>query len=176
MIRRAAAEAAAVAYALADVAVIMAPSVVLSSSAYRSGVSGSPGLDLVLASALVGAGHAVIAWARLRSEVRVAARRLDVWIASFDALVVLAVGVTLLMVMILEGFAGEHALLINEGWPVLGLWFGVLLLAVGVSEITGRLLFRWLERSAVVIRVAGAGPRYVGGRLRISGHGRRSQG
>ena len=176
MIRRTAAEAAAVAYALADVAVIMAPSVVLSSSAYRSGVSGSPGLDLVLASALVGSGHAVVAWARLRAEVRVAARRLDVWIASFDALVVLAVGVTLLMVMILEGFAGEHALLLNRGWPVLGLWFGVLLLAVGVSELTGRLLFRWLERSPSVVRVTGGGARYVGGTPRISGHGRSAQG
>lgn len=171
MIRRTAGEVAAVAYALADVAVIMAPSVVLSSSAYQSGVSGSPGSDLVLASALVGAGHAVVAWARLRAEVRVAARRLDVWIASLDALVVLAVGVTLLMVMILEGFAGEHALLINEGWPVLGLWVGVLLVAVGVSELTGRLLFRWLERSSSVVRVTGDGARYVGGRPRISRHG-----
>ena len=176
MIRQAAAEVAAVAYALADVAVIMAPSVVLSSSGYRAGVSGSPGLDLVLASALVGAGHAVVAWARLRAEVRVAARRLDVWIASFNALVVLAVGVTLLLVMILEGFAGEHALLINEGWPVLALWFGVLLLAVGVSEITGRLLFQWLERSPSVVRITGDGARYVGGRPGISGHGGSTQG
>jgi hypothetical protein len=174
--RRAAAEAAAVAYALVDVAVIMAPALVLSSSSYRSGVSGTPGLDLVLASAVVGAGHAVVAWARLRAEVRVAARRLDVWIASIDALVVLAVGVTLLMVMILEGFAGEHALLINEGWPVLGLWLGVLLLAVGVSELTGRLLFRWLERSTSVVRVTGDGAHFVGGRPRISGHGGSTQG
>ena len=176
MIRRAAGEAAALAYALADVAVIMAPSIVLSSSAYRSGVADSPGLDLVLASAAVGAGHAVIAWARLRAEVRMAARRLDVWIASFDALVVLAVGVTLFMVVILEGFADEHALLINEGWPVLGLWFGVLLLVVGVSEVTGRLLFRWLERSPSIIRVKGGGARYVGPRPRISGRGGGAQG
>jgi hypothetical protein len=105
----------------------MAPSIVLSTSAYRSGVSGSPGLDLVLASAAVGLVHAVIAWSRLREETRTAARRLDVWIASFDALVVLAVGVTLLMITVLESFAGEHAILINEGWPVLALWLGVLL-------------------------------------------------
>ena len=176
MSRRRAAEAAAIAYALVDVAVIMAPSVVLSASAYESRISGSPGLDLVLASAVVGAGHAVVAYGRLRSELRVAARRLDVWIASFDALVVLAVGVTLLMVVILEGFAGEHAFLINQGWPVLGLWFGVLLLAVGVSELTGRLLFRWLERPPSVLRVTGDGARYVGGRPRISGHGRSAQG
>ena len=137
MSRRAAAEAAAVAYALVDVAVIMAPALVLSSSSYRSGVSGTPGLDLVLASAVVGAGHAVVAWARLRAEVRVAARRLDVWIASIDALVVLA---------------------------------------VGVSELTGRLLFRWLERSTSVVRVTGDGAHFVGGRPRISGHGGSTQG
>ncbi len=152
MIQRAAGEAAAGAYAAIDLAVIMAPSVVLSTSAYRSGVSGSPGLDLVLASAAVGVPHAVIAWSRLRDETRTAARRLDVWIASFDALVVLAVGVTLLMITVLEGFAGEHAVLINEGWPVLALWLGILLLAVSVSELTGRFLFRWLERAPYVAR------------------------
>lgn len=152
MIRRAAGEVAAATYAAVDLAVIMAPSIVLSSSAYRSGVSGSPGMDLLVASAAVGAVHAVIAWARLRSETRLAARRLDVWIASFDSLVVLAVGVTLLMVIVLEGFAGEHAVLINEGWPVIGLWLGVLLLAVALSELTGRLLFRWLERAPLVVR------------------------
>jgi hypothetical protein len=97
--------------------------------------------------------HAVIAWSRLREETRTAARRLDVWIASFDALVVLAVGVTLLMITVLEGFAGEHAVLINEGWPVLALWLGILLLAVSVSELTGRFLFRWLERAPYVARV-----------------------
>ena len=152
MIQRATGEVVAAAYALVDFAVIMAPSVVLSTSAYRSGVSGSPGLDLVLASAAVGVVHAIIAWSRLREETRTAARRLDVWIASFDALVVLAVGVTLLMITVLEGFAGEHAVLINQGWPVLALWLGVLLLAVSVSELTGRLLFRWLERAPYVAR------------------------
>ena len=152
MIGRTAGEVAAAAYAAVDLAVVMAPSVVLSSSAYRSGVSGTPGMDLILTSAAVGVVHAVIAWARLRTETRQAARRLDVWIASIDALVVLAVGVTLLMVVVLEGFAGEHAILVNEGWPVLGLWLGVLLLAVALSELTGRLLFRWLERAPLVLR------------------------
>ena len=152
MIQRTAGEIAAAAYASVDLAVIMAPSIVLSTSAYRSGVSGSPGLDLVLASAAIGVPHAVIAWSRLREETRTAARRLDVWIASFDALVVLAVGVTLLMITVLEGFAGEHAILINQGWPVLALWVGVLLLAVTVSELTGRLVFRWLERAPYVAR------------------------
>ncbi len=152
MITRTAGEAAAAAYALADVAVIMAPSVVLASSAYRAGVSGSPGLDLLVASGAVGAVHAVIAWARLRTETRLAARRLDVWIASFNSLVVLAVGVTLLMIIVLEGFAGEHAVLVNEGRPVLALWLGVLLLAVCLSELTGRFLFRWLERAPLRVR------------------------
>jgi hypothetical protein len=152
VIRRAAGEVAAGAYAFLDVAVIMAPSLVLSTSAYQSGIAGSPSLDLVVASAAVGALHAVVAWTRLRTETRMAARRLDVWIASFDALVVLAVCVTLLMITVLEGFAGEHAILINEGWPVLALWIGVLLLAVALSEATGRLIFRWLERAPLAVR------------------------
>ena len=156
MSKRATGEVAAVIYAVVDAAVIMAPSVVLASSALRSGLTGSP--DLVLASAAVGAVHAVIAWSRLRGETRMATRRADVWIASIDALVVLALGVTLLMVVILEGFASEHANLINRGWPVLGLWLGVLLVAVGLAEVTGRLVFRWLEPPRGVVSAQAAAP------------------
>jgi hypothetical protein len=152
VIGRTAGECAAALYGLVDLGVIMAPSVVLASSAYRSGVSGTPGLDLLLASAAVGLVHAVVAWSRLRAETRVAHRRMDVWIASFDALVVLAIGVTLLMITVLEGFAGEHAVLMREGWPVLGLWLGVLGVAVALAELTGRSIFRWLERAPLVVR------------------------
>ncbi len=152
MIRRTAGQLASALYALVDLAVIMAPSIVLAGSAYRSGVTGTPGVDLLVASGIVGVVHAFVAGSRLRSEMRLAVRRLDPLIAALDALVVLAVCVTLLMIIVLEGFAGEHAVLVNEGRPVLALWLGVLLLAVCLSELTGRFLFRWLERAPLRVR------------------------
>jgi hypothetical protein len=157
--RRAADQLASWLYAVVDLAVIMAPSLVLAGSAYQSGVSGTPGVDLLVTSGVVGVAHAVVAGARLRSEMRLAVRRLDPLIAALDALVVLAVCVTLLMVVVLEGFAGEHAVLVNEGWPVVALWVGVLLLAVALAELTGRLIFRWLEGAPQRRVVSGrAGP------------------
>lgn len=145
MIARAATEVAAVAHAVVDAGIIMAPSVVLATSARQGGLPGSHGLDLVVASAVIATVHGLVAWSRLRGETRVAARRVDVWIAALDSLIVLALGVTLLMIVILGGFAETHAAIINQGWPVLGLWVGVLLAAVALSEVTGRAVFRWLE-------------------------------
>lgn len=149
MRRRDAIRLAAGVYAAADVAVIMAPSVVLAVAASKGGLSGSHGVDLVLASAAVGAIHAGIAFSRLIDEGRAAARRLDVWIAALDALVVLALGATLLLVVVLGGFATQHDALVSEGWSVVWLWIGVLVGAVALAELCGRSLFRWLERAAV---------------------------
>lgn len=140
---------AAVVYAVADLAVLMAPSVVLAVTARKGGLSGGHGLDLVLASVGVGVIHAGIAFSRLTNESRVAARRLDVWIAALDALVVLALGATLLLILLLGGFAAQHDVLVNEGWSVVWLWIGVLLGAVALAELCGRYLFRWLERAAL---------------------------
>jgi hypothetical protein len=147
VIGRAAKELAAIAYAVVDAGVIMAPSIVLASSARQGGLPGSHGLDLVVLSAVIGGADALVAWSRLRGETRMAERRVDVWIASIDSLIVLALGVTLLVIAVLGGFAEEHAVIINEGWSVLWLWTGVLLLAVTLSEVAGRLVFSWLEPS-----------------------------
>ena len=154
MITRAAIEVAAITYAVVDAAVIMAPSIVLAVSARQGGLPGSHGLDLVAASLVIAVVDGVIAYGRLRGETRVAERRADVWIAALDSLVVLALGATLLMIAILGGFAEEHATIINEGWPVLALWVGVLLVAVTLAEVTGRVVFRWLEPAADVHDVA----------------------
>lgn len=150
MRRRSTIRLAAAAYAAIDVAVLMAPSVVLAVEARKGGLSGSHGVDLVLASAAVGAVHAGIAFSRLIDESRAAARRLDVWIAALDALVVLALGATLLLVIVLGGFADQHDVLISQGWSVVWLWIGVLGGAVVLAELSGRFLFRWLERAAVL--------------------------
>ena len=134
--------------AAVDFGVIMAPSVVLVVTANQGGMPNTHGLDLFVASGLVAAVHARVVWGRLRDEVSHAGRVVDVWLAAFDSLVVLALGVTGLLLFILGGFAEQHAALINRGWPVLALWTGILILAVAISEFTGRCIFRWLEPPA----------------------------
>lgn len=132
-------------YAALDFAVIVAPSLAVKAAADRGGMGGTQGMDLVVASTLLGAGHGVLAWSRLRSEERTAVRRGDLWIAAVDSLVVLALGATLPIIAVLYGFADEHASLADLGYPVVALWAGLQLLAVGAAEATGRLVFWWLE-------------------------------
>ena len=74
-----------------------------------------------------------------------AVRRADMWIAAGDALVVLAIAATLLPIVVLWRFADEHASMANRGYPVVVLWLGVQLVAVGLAELTGRVVFWWLE-------------------------------
>lgn len=137
-----------VVFAAIDFLVVIAPSVVLAFTARQGGLPDSHGFDLVVASALIGSIHAAIVWDRLRDETRHAHRVMDVWISEFDSLVVLALGATMLLVIVLGGFAEQHAVMVNNGWPVIALWTGVQVSAVVISEITGRLLFWWLEEKA----------------------------
>jgi hypothetical protein len=143
---RTAVRAGAVAYAVADVAVLVAPSVVLALEARKGGISGFHGLDLVVVSGVVGVVHAIVVVRRLLGEVRTAVRPLDVWIAATDSLVVLAIAVNVLLIAVLGGFAEQHAVLVNRGWWVVWLWVGVQGAAVAVAEGTGRVVFAWLER------------------------------
>ena len=132
-------------YAAVDFAAIMAPALYLKVTADRAGLGGNEGVDLIFASTVIGAAHAVLAWRRLRSEERLARRRADLWIASIDALVVLALGATLLLIAVLHGFADEHASLADRGYPVVALWVGIQLVAVTAAEATGWFVFWWLE-------------------------------
>lgn len=134
-------------FAIIDFVVILAPSFVLAGTARQGGLPDSQGDDLMVASALIGAVHGVIVWTRLRDETRHAHRIIDVWISEFDSLVVLALGATMLLVIVLGGFAEQHAVLVNNGWPVIALWTGVQVTAVALSELSGRVVFRWLEPS-----------------------------
>jgi hypothetical protein len=136
---------AAALYAAVDFVVILAPAAALKLAADRGGMGDLNGMDLVLASAVLGTGHALIAGWRLRSEERIAVRRADMWIAAVDALVVLALAATLLPITVLWRFADEHASMANHGYPVVALWLGVQVVAVGVAEVTGRFVFWWLE-------------------------------
>lgn len=132
-------------YAAVDFAVILAPAAAVKLAADRGGMGDAEGLDLIVASALLGAVHAVFAFRRLRSEERVAVRRADMWLAAVDSLVMLALGATVLLVAVLYGFADEHASVADRGYPVVVLWTGVQLVAVVIAEATGRLVFWWLE-------------------------------
>ena len=132
-------------YAALDFTVILAPSIAAKLASDRGGMGDTEGIDLIAASFVLGIAHALVAWSRLRFEKRVAVRRADMWIAAVDALVVLALGATLLLVAILYGFADEHASLADRGYPVVVLWAGIQVAAIALAEVTARVVFRWLE-------------------------------
>jgi hypothetical protein len=132
-------------YGAVDFAVILTPAFSMKIASDHGGMGDTDGLDLIVASTLLGAVHAVIASARLRSEERIAVRRADMWIAAMDALVVLTLAATVLPLAVLWGFADEHASIANHGYPVVALWAGVQLVAVALAEATGRVVFWWLE-------------------------------
>lgn len=133
------------AYGLIDFLVILAPALAVKVASDRGGMGDADGLDLVIASAVLGALHGLVAATRLRSEERTAVRRTDMWIAAVDALVVLTVAATVLPVLMLWGFADEHASLASRGYPVVALWAGVQVTAIVLAEATGRVVFWWLE-------------------------------
>lgn len=132
-------------YAAACFGAVLAPALAVRWSVFRSDTAGIAGRDLVAASVIIGAAHATVAWTRLRCEKRTAARRSHIWIASLNALVVLALSASLLVLGVLEHFADEHAAVTNRGLPVVAVWSGLQLVAVALAEITGRLVFWWLE-------------------------------
>ena len=135
----------AVLYALVDAAVIIFPAVAVRATGQRVGIEGEYDADLLVASVIIAGVHAVIAWRRLVDEERAAERASDVWIASIDALVVLAFCSTFLITAVLLGFTDVHALLAQRGAPVVLLWSGMAVVSVVLAEITGHLVYRWLE-------------------------------
>ena len=131
-------------YAAVCFAVVLAPAIAVRYTSASLDIEPA-GLDLVIASSIIGGVHAVMAWMRLRCEERTAVRRLDMWIAALNSLVVLALGATLLLMAVLVRFADEHAYMANQGYPVVFLWAGVQLVAVVLAEAVGRFVFWWLE-------------------------------
>lgn len=124
------------------------PAVVLAVVAEKGGLPTAHGLDLVAVSAALGLVHAIVVWKRLTTELRRGIAFLDAFIAEFDALVVLALLATGLLIVVLGGLAPEHSALVNQGWPVIGLWAVVLFTAIGVAELTRTAVLRWLGGAA----------------------------
>jgi hypothetical protein len=141
---RAADTVVAAGFAIAGFAVTFTPAVLMRSEVLNAGI-GSLDDDVLAASAAVGAVAMVLAWRRVRNQERTATRRLHVWIASFNALVTLALAASLLLLLVLYLFPDEHASLANRGFPVFALWAGVQAVAVLLAEATGWLFFSWLE-------------------------------
>lgn len=145
MTRRSVDYAVAGIYAAACFAAVLAPALAVRWTVFRTDVGGVGGRDLIIASVLVGAGHAAVAWTRLRCEKRVAERRSHIWIASLNALVVLALSASLLVLGVLERYADEQHAIANRGLPVVAMWAVTQLVAVALAEVTGRCVFWWLE-------------------------------
>lgn len=135
-------------FSMLHVVVMTVPAAVVAVAAGKGGLPDAHGLDLVGVSLLLGGGHAVIVWQRLRDELRHGVSFLDAFIAEFDALVVLALLATGLLIVVLGGLAPEHSALVNQGWPVIGLWAVVLFTAIGVAELTRTAVLRWLGGAA----------------------------
>jgi hypothetical protein len=136
--------AVAAGFALAGFAVVLAPALFMRVGVLDAGV-GSVDDDILIASVLVGLVHAVLTWNRLHGEERIRQRRAHVWIASLDALVVLALGASLLLLAVLISFPDEHVTLGDRGFPVVTMWAAIQLVAVLLAEATARIVLWWLE-------------------------------
>jgi hypothetical protein len=134
----------ATAFTIAAAIVIVGPAFAVRWGGLRAGV-GSLDADILAASLAVAGVNTAVSWGRLRDEVRLAERRLHVSIASLDALVVLALGASLLLLVLLAWFPDEQASLADRGFPVVVLWAGSQLVAVLLAELTARFAFWWLE-------------------------------
>jgi hypothetical protein len=131
--------------ALAGFVIVLAPAVAVRSEEVLNAGVGSIDDDILAACAAMGAVHMVLAWRRVRDEERIAARRLHIWIASLNALVVLALSASVLLLLVLYWFPDEQASLANRGFPVFLLLAGVQGVAILLAEATARLFFWWLE-------------------------------
>ena len=132
-------------FAALHLLVIAGPAVVLALAADKGGLPQWHGLDLVVVSLVIGVAHALLVEHRLDIELREVDVSRDAFIAAFNALVVLAMINTGLIMAVLGAFAPEHAAFVNNGWPVLLLWTLILLGAVMAAETTRSLILRWLE-------------------------------
>lgn len=131
-------------FAAAGWAVLVAPALVMRTGVLHAGV-GSMDDDILVASFLAGALHAVLAWRRLRDEEHEGGRRAPLWIAALDALVVLALAASVLLLVVLIVFPDEHLTFGDRGAPFVVLWTAVQLVAVALAEATAHATFRWLK-------------------------------
>ncbi|CCG04888.1 hypothetical protein [Blastococcus saxobsidens] len=159
--RRTIREGAAALYGLAALGVVVAPALILDSTATGGGVAPSwQAWDLLAVSAVLGLGYGVVCYRRLRRQSTMTRSRPNVWIGAAHALVALALLSSVLLAVVLHQLGDMQAPLAGQEWTLLALWGGVQLLAIAVAEAVERGVFRWLtspERRAA----AGHGERPV---------------
>jgi hypothetical protein len=137
----------AVAVALAGSVVLLGPAVAATSWDGLDVGVGSLDADIVLVSLMVSAVHAGLVLHRAHRVERSATGRAHALLAALDALVVLALTASLLMLFVLYWFPDEHASLAGRGYPVVALWGGIQLVAVAVAEVTARRVQGWLDHA-----------------------------
>ncbi|MDK3256066.1 hypothetical protein [Blastococcus capsensis] len=159
--RRTVRESAAALYGLAALGVVVAPALILDSTAAGGGVAPSwQALDLLAVSAVLGLGYGVVCYRRLRRQSTMTRSRPNVWIGAVHAFVALALLSSVLLAVVLHQLGNLQTPLAGQEWTLLALWGGVQLLAIAVAEAVERGVFRWLtspERRAA----AGHGERPV---------------
>lgn len=137
-------------FSVLHLVVVLVPAVMLAAAADKGGLPTAHGLDVVLASGLIGGVHAALTWRRLRAEFCAGVGFRNAYLAAFDALVVLALLATGLLFVVLGGLAPQHAAIVNNGWPVLGLWVLVQITAVALAELVRTVALRWLRGGRTV--------------------------
>lgn len=161
MSRRPGRESAVAVYAIAVVAAVLAPALVVARTGAEGG-AGDPGwpLDVLLVSVLIGIGYALVASRRLRRRAAGAESAANAWIAAMNALVALALFCTGFVTMALHELGGLRTDVADARGAVSALWCGCLLLAVAAAEALDRILFRWLSAAGPP---SPAGSRQAGG-------------
>lgn len=151
--------AATTAYAGLVVGAAVAPALALDAATARGGAARAAGLDLILVGVAVGAAYAGFLVRELRKPAG-DERELDRWLAGAHGLVVLGITASVLPAVVLHETAVLHADVVDAEWPVLLGWAGLLLVAVGCSDIVRRASLRWLVAGHAEDgeRVAGARP------------------
>ncbi|MGY1824881.1 hypothetical protein [Blastococcus sp. SYSU DS0541] len=157
---RAVREGAAALYGLAALAVVVAPALIIDSTATGGGVAPTwQALDLLAVSAVLGLGYGIVCFRRLRRQSTETRSRPNAWIAAGHALVALALLSSLLLAVVLHELGSLQAPLAGQEWSLLALWGGVQLVAIVVAEAVERGVFRWLvgpERRAQAAAPGGA--------------------
>ncbi len=154
-------EGAAGVYAVLAFGVVVAPALIIDSTARGGGVAPTwQALDLLAVSAVLGVAYGAVCYRRLRRQATMTRSRPNVWIGAAHALVVLALLSSVLLAVVLHELGAMQAPLAGQEWTLLALWGGIQLAAIATAEAVERGVFRWLtapERRAA----AGHGRRAV---------------
>jgi multisubunit Na+/H+ antiporter MnhB subunit len=134
---------AATAYAVVVLAAVLAPSLVLDAATARGGAARAPGLDLVVASAVVGLPYAVFLQRSLRRPAPFV-QAADRWLSAVHGLIALALTASVLPAVVLHETAVLHARVVDGEWVIVLGWAVLLVVSVALADVVRRASLRWL--------------------------------